>query len=130
MTTVFLGLITLAVIVAVGAFIFVIIELRNALRTSLEFMKATELALKQTLDELQKALASLGSMAESVSAVADDVYKFSASVRKIGEDAEQVSRFIEDMTSSTSISVSAWKAGLRAGLEVFIRKLLAGKGGN
>lgn len=127
MNTIFLGLITLAFIAAVGAFIFVMLELRSTMRTSVEFLKVTEVSLKQILAELQKVLGSMGDMADSVTAVTNDVYKFSASVRKIGEDAEQVSDFIEGMASSTATKVSAWKVGVIAGLEALVRNMLAGK---
>ena len=127
MSNIFLALITLAFLAAVGVFIVVMLELKTATQALREFLKTTEATLKPTLEELQQSLRSMRNVTDNVTAVTEDVKTLSSSVRKVGENVQHVSELIDDVTSSTAVKVSGLRAGIRTALEVLIQNLLTGR---
>lgn len=127
MNSIYLGLITLAFIVAVGVFVAVMIELRSAVRSMNEFLKTTESTLKPTLEELRETLKSLRGVTENMTAVTEDIKSFSASFRDMGESVKLMSELFSDLTTSTVIKVSGFRAALRAAAEVLVKGLVSGK---
>lgn len=117
--------ITIAVVAALGFFVFVLVELRAAIRGLREFIKTTESSLKPTLEELQLTLKSLRNVTDNVTTVTDDVKVLSGSVRRVGEDVKHVSRLIDGVTSATVVKVSGIRAAVYAGLGVLVQNLLA-----
>ncbi len=124
MNTIFLSIITLAFLIAVSVFIFVMLEIRNASRTIKEFIKVTEDNIKPVLDELQESLKSIRKAADEITDISEDLGEFSASMRKTGENIKRVSDLIEDITSSATTKVFSIRAGIRATLETLLKNLL------
>lgn len=125
MGNVFWGIITLAVVAAVAVLIFVMIELRAAIRALKDFLRTSETTLKPTLDELQMTLKSLRNVTDNVTAVTEDVKTLSGSVRNVGESLKHVSELIEGVTSSAVIRASGLRAGINAAVEVLLKGLFS-----
>lgn len=116
MTTLLLGIITLAFVVLVIVLIFVLLEVRVTTRKLEQFISTSETSLKPTLDELPETIRSIRYIADNIATVTDDVKTLSGSVREVGKSIRLTSGFIEEIASSTSVQVSALRVGIRAGL--------------
>jgi uncharacterized protein YoxC len=127
MSNLFLGIITLAIVAAACVFVYVMIELRGALKTIREFLKTTEDNLYPTLEELRKSLRSARNVTDSATAIAEDVRTLSASVREVGESVRNVSRVVNAVTLSPFVQVSGLKAGIKAASEVLVKGFLSKK---
>jgi len=134
MNSIFLGLATLAFVVAVVIFIIVMIELRHAVRRLKELLVTTESSIKPTLVEFQQTLKSVRVLTENVTNVTEDIQVFSGSVKEVGENVKMVSKsvkragdFVEWITSSTGLEVSGLRAGIKTGLKVFLKNLFRQK---
>ncbi|HXX81062.1 MAG TPA: DUF948 domain-containing protein [Thermodesulfovibrionales bacterium] len=127
MSNILLGLITLSCIVAVGVAIFVMIELKGAIRALREFIKTTEGSLKPTLEEFQQTLRSMRNVTDNVTGVTEDVRVLSSSVRDVGENVKRVSELVEDVTSTAAIKVSGLRAGINAATDVLLKNIFSGR---
>ena len=130
MNTIFLGVITLASVVAVVIFIVVMVELRGAIKRLKELVRTTESSLKPTLVELQQTLKSVRTLADNITNVTEDFQVFSDSVRGVGanvknvsDHVERLSEFVGNITSTTVAEASGLKAGIRTGFLVFFKNL-------
>lgn len=117
------SIITLSFVVAVAVFVFVMIELRGAIKALKELIKTTDCSLKPTADELQLTLRSVRNITDNVTTVTEDVKVLSGSVRNLGRNVKQVSDLVDDVTSSTVVRASAIRAGVNAAIEVFLKNL-------
>jgi uncharacterized protein YoxC len=127
MSNILLGLITLSCVAAVAVIIFVMIELRGAIRALKEFIKTTEDSLKPTLEELQQTLRSVRNVTDNVTGVTEDVKVLSSSVRDVGVNVKHVSELVEGVTSSAVIKVSGLRAGINAATEILLKNIFSGK---
>jgi uncharacterized protein YoxC len=130
MNSLFLGLLTAAVIVAVIIFIYVMFDLRKTIRALKELVNTTENSLKPTVAELQDTLKSVRNVANNVSAVSEDMKVLSGALRDVGENVKRVSGdikhlvdFVDEMTSSAAVEASGLKAGIKAGVWFFLKNL-------
>ena len=130
MSNLFLGLITLAIIVAVIIFIWVMLELRKAIKALKELVNTTENSLKPTVAELQETLKSVKVLADSTMEITEDMKIFSGalkdagkSVKHVSGDVERVVNLVEGITSLASLETSSLKAGIKAGLWVLSKGL-------
>lgn len=131
MSNLMMGLITLAIIVTVIIFIYVMVELRRTIKSLKELVDTTENSLKPAVAELQEALKSVRKVADNVTAVSEDMKILSGSLRDVGENVKRVSRdignvvdFVDGITSSAAVEASGLKAGIKAGLWYFAKNLL------
>lgn len=124
MNTIFLSVITLAFLVAVGVFIFVMIEIRGASKAFSDFLKNTENNLKPAIAELEESLRSIRKAANGITEVSEDLREFSASVKKTGENVKRISDLIEEVTTGTVTKVFSLRAGIRAAIETLLKNLL------
>ncbi|MGZ3806420.1 MAG: DUF948 domain-containing protein, partial [Pseudobdellovibrionaceae bacterium] len=85
MNNLFLGIITVAVIVAAIVFIYVMVELRKTIHVLRELGNTMENSLKPTVAELQETLKSVRNVANNVTTVSEDVKTLSGSLREVGE---------------------------------------------
>ena len=130
MNNLFLGLITVAVIVAVIIFVYVMLDLRKTIRALKELVNTTEKSLKPTVSELQETLQSARNVANNVTAVSEDMKILSGALRDVGENVQRVSgdvkrlmNFVDEMTSSATAEASGLKAGVKAGFRFFLKSL-------
>jgi uncharacterized protein YoxC len=130
MSNFFLGLVIFAIIVAVIIFIWVMLELRKAIRALRELVSTTENSLKPTVAELQETLKSVRNVADNATVVSGDIKVLSGALRDIGENVKRVSGdvkhlvdFVDGMTSSAVVEASGLKAGVKAGVWYFIKNL-------
>ncbi len=114
-------------IVAVGVFVFVMVELRATSKALRDFIRTTDSSLKPTVEEFQQVIKTMKHATDNVADVSEDVKVFSGSVKSIGENLKHVSDLVESATSSTVVEVSSLRAGIRAAKDVFLRKLGSGK---
>lgn len=124
MTTLFLGIITLASVIGIIVLIFVLIELRQTIGRLREFITVTEASLKPTLDELPYTLRSIRRITENVSVATDDVKRLTASVRQTGENIHRITSYVDAVTSTSMIRMSGLRAGIKTGIGVLLRSLV------
>jgi len=130
MSNFFLGLIILAIVVAVIIFIWVMLELRKAIKALNGLVNTTENSLKPTVAELQETLKSVKVLADSTIEITEDMKIFSGalkdagkSVKHVSGDVERVVNLVEGITSLASLETSSLKAGIKAGLWVLSKSL-------
>ncbi len=130
MSNLFMGLITLAIIVAVIILIWVMLELRKAIKALKELVNTTENSLKPTVAELQETLKSGRNVADNVTVVSGDMKVLSGALRDVGENVKRVSRdikhmvdFVDGITSSAAVEASSLKAGAKAGFWFLLKNL-------
>jgi uncharacterized protein YoxC len=130
MSNLFWGLISLAIIVAAIIFIWVMLELRKAIKALKELVNTTENSLKPTVAELQETLKSVKVLADSTTEITEDMKIFSGalkdagkSVKHVSGDVERVVNLVEGITSLASLETSSLKAGIKAGLWVLSKSL-------
>lgn len=130
MSDLFMGLITLAIIVAVIIFIWVMLELRKAIKALKELVNTTENSLKPTVAELQETLKSVRNVADNVTVVSGDMKVLSGALKDVGENVKRVSQdikhmvdFVDGITSSAAVEASSLKAGAKAGFWFLLKNL-------
>jgi len=130
MSNLFMGFITLAIIVGMIIFIFVMIELRKAIGALRELVKTTENSLKPTVVELQETLKSVRNVAENATAITGDMKLLSGALKDLGENMKHVSgdvkhlvAFVDGITQSALVEASGLKAGVKAGFRFFLKNL-------
>jgi uncharacterized protein YoxC len=118
-------------IVVVIIFIWVMLELRKAIRALRELVNTTENSLKPTVAELQETLKSVRNVANNATVVSGDIKVLSGALRDVGENVKGVSGdikhlmdFVDGITSSVVVETSGLKAGVKAGVWYFLKNLL------
>lgn len=124
MTTLLLGIITLACVALVIVLIYVLLEVRLATRKLEQFISTSENSLKPTLYELPETIRNIRYIAENIATVTDDVKTLSGSVRTVGKNIQLTSGYIEEFASSSSFQISGLRAGIRAGLYALVNNVL------
>jgi len=128
MNDILLGLIIVAVLVAIGFLISVLIELRKTARSLRDFLRTQEDSLNTTLDELQQILKSLRSISNGVNEVTTDAKSFSKAVSGIGNNIQHASNILGDKTLLALIKASGLKVGIRTALAFLLNNLSLKKG--
>jgi uncharacterized protein YoxC len=130
MNNLFFGLITVAFIIAVIIFMYVMMELRKTIRALKELVNTTENSLKPTVVELQETLKSVRNVAENATAITTDIKVLSGALKDVGENVKRVSRdikhmvdFVDGITSSAAVEASSLKAGAKAGFWFLLKNL-------
>ena len=130
MNNLFFGLITVAFIIGVIIFIYVMMELRKTIRALKELVNTTENSLKPTVVELQETLKSVRNVAENATAITTDIKVLSGALKDVGENVKRVSRdikhmvdFVDGITSSAAVEASSLKAGAKAGFWFLLKNL-------
>jgi uncharacterized protein YoxC len=124
MNNVFLGLITLAVLVLTGFIVYLILELKKSIDSVRLSMESLERVLIPTVEELQMNLRSVRKITDDVGVVSESVKGLSDSIRTMSENVKQVTEAVSTITKTSVVEVSGVKAGLKAGFEYFIKNLL------
>jgi uncharacterized protein YoxC len=124
MNNVFLGLITLAVLVLTGFLIYLILELKKSIDSVKLSMESLEKVLIPTVEELQMNLKSVRKITDDVGVVTENVKSLSDSIHAMSDNVKQVSEAVSTITRTSVVEVSSVKAGIKAGFEYFIKNLL------
>jgi uncharacterized protein YoxC len=124
MNNVFLGLITLAVLVLTGFLIYLILELKKSTDSVRLSMESLEKVLIPTVEELQMNLKSMRKITDDVGVVTESVKGFSESIRAMSDNVKQVSEAVSTITKTSVVEASSVKAGIKAGFGYFIKNLL------
>lgn len=125
MNAVFFSIITLAFLVAVGVFVFVMVEIRNSSRAITDFIKTTEDKIIPAIEELQESLKSIRKAADGITMISDDLRQISGSVTKTVENVKSITEITEEIASGMTIKVFSLRAGIRAALEALLKNLLS-----
>jgi len=130
MNNLFFGLITVAFIIGVIIFTYVMLDLRKTIRALKELVNTTENSLKPTVAELQETLKSVRNVAENATAITTDIKVLSGALKDVGENVKRVSRdikhmvdFVDGITSSAAVEASSLKAGAKAGFWFLLKNL-------
>ena len=123
MNNLFLGLITLAVLVLTGFIVYLILELKKSIDSVKLSMESIEKVLIPTVEELQMNLKSVRKITDDVGIVTESVKGFADSIREMSENVKQVSEAVSAITRTSVVEVSGVKAGIKAGFEYFIKNL-------
>jgi uncharacterized protein YoxC len=132
MTTneVFFGLITAAIIALVIVLIWLALRVAETIKVTRKFLDTADQALQQTLVEVNDNLRNLKSITENVNTMTNDIKSFSGCVKDAGGEVKQLTgniRRIGDTIQGLGIeavaSVVGLRAGLRTGMEVFLKNL-------
>ncbi|MEW6001343.1 MAG: DUF948 domain-containing protein [Nitrospirota bacterium] len=127
MTNIWLVLMTIAVLVAVGFLIPVLLELKKTARSTTIFLKTAEESLKPTMEELQQTLKSLRNITENINNITVDVKEFSGAVKEAGQNIKTLSLLIGSFTSAAAIKTSGLRVGIRTALQVLLSNLFSKK---
>lgn len=148
MESIFWAIILIVFIIAAGFFIYVLLEVKAALRALKEFLKITGGSVAPTMDELQRTLSSVRNSTENLdslaveaqktlrsmrdvtdnaAAVTRDITVLSGSVREVGENVKHISGLLGDVTFSAVAKATGVRAGIRAAGEVLAKSLFTGK---
>ncbi len=130
MSNIFFGIITLSIVAAACALVYVLIEVREAVRAIKEFLKTTENTLNPTLEELRKSLKSMRNVTDNANSITEDVRTLSSSVREVGKDIMRVSKFVNGAVASPLFYIPGLKAGIKAATGVFLKGVLSKKAKN
>lgn len=130
MSNFFLGLIIFVMIAAVIIFIWVMLELRKAIKALKGLVNTTENSLRPAVAELQETLRSVRNVADNATVVSGDIKVLSGALRDVGENVKSVGGdikhlmdFVDGITSSAVVEASGLKAGVRAGVWYFLKNL-------
>ncbi len=125
MNTVFLGLITLGVLILVGFIISTLIEYKKTatrLRSTIETVEQTVIP---TVEELKLTIISIRKITDDVGFVSEDVKDLSGSVKEISSNIRNATEAVRCLAVGSAQQVSGVKAGVRAGLAYFLSNMLA-----
>ena len=125
MNSLFIGLITLAVLVLTGFVIYLILELKKTINSVKLSMESIEKVIIPTVEELQMTLKSVRKITDDVGVVSEEVKGLSGSIREIRENVTYVSEAVSTIAKNSVVQVSGVKAGVKAGFEYFIKNLFA-----
>lgn len=123
-TAVFLSIIVFVCLVIAVVLVYLLLEIRRAVRKLEDFISTSRSSLIPTLDELPGTVKSIRRIADNMSVVTEDVKTLSGSVREVGENIRQTSAYIEGIASSSSIQISGLKAAVRVGLNTLMNNLM------
>lgn len=123
MNSLFLGLITLAVLVLAGFVIYFIIDLKKTTASLNRFIATTEDVLQPTVDELQMTLKSVRKITDDVGVVTEDVRRMSGSLKDIGDNVQKISEAVQEVATESITGATALKAGLKAGFGYFVKNV-------
>ncbi len=133
MSEFYLGIISFSVVAAVIAFIWVMIDLKGAIKDVRQILETGEETFRTTVEELNQNLKSMKDLLEDINVVTDNVKEVSSSarivgdnVRKISEDIKGTVEMVKGIPDTASVKISALRAGIQTGAIVFLKNLIWG----
>jgi uncharacterized protein YoxC len=138
---IFFGFITAAIIALVIVLIWLVRRIVEAIGAVKEFLVTAERSMQESLGEVNLNLKSMRTITDNISTVTGDITAFSGSVRDVGDRVKQVTEDVSDgvrqltdsvkqigdvvqsLGTETAASVCGLRAGLRTGIEVFLKNL-------
>lgn len=133
MSPVFEGIIAFSVLAAVIAFIWVIVDLKSAIRDIRQVVEAAETTLQTTTRELNETLKVMKNLMQDINVVTDNAKEVSAAARMIGGNVLKITADVRDtvelvkgIPATASAQFAAVKAGIQTGAVVFLKNLIWG----
>lgn len=123
MNTVFLGLITLAVLVLVIFLINAILECKKTAMRLRNTMDIVEKSVVPTIEELRLTVMSVRKITDDVGTVSEDVKDLSSSVKEISSNIRNASEAVRTAAISSAQQICGVKAGVKAGLMYFLSNM-------
>ena len=124
MSNFLLGVISVSVIAAVCVFIYVMLELKEAIRSLKDMIKTTENNLNPTLEELRETLKSLRNITDNVTDVTEHVKAVTVNIKDVSNSIKKVGKTLDGMSLPSSLCMSGIKAGVIAASGVLLKNLL------
>lgn len=128
MADIFLIIVAVVLLVIAGLFIPVILEFRRTMLRFNRFINNTDESLSPALNELQKTLENVNSLAGDIKYVTAATKGVSESLQDTAANIKAISMTISGLRAETNATVAGLKAGLKAAFGVFIKNIIQ-KGG-
>ena len=123
MNTIFLGLITLGILVLIGFIISVIVEYKRTAIRLRETIDSVEKTVIPTIDELKLTIISVRKITDDVGSVSEDIKELSGSVKEISSNISNTSEAVRGLAIGSAQQISGVKAGVKAGLVYFLTNM-------
>ncbi len=131
---VFLGIITAAVVVIVVFVVRLVTKMTETAAAVREFLETTDRTVQEVAGEVTESMKSLRVITDGVGGVATDVKAVTGSfkdaglaVHEVAASVKDIGKAVQDLGQETVASVCGLRAGLKAGLDVFVKNLLGSK---
>jgi len=137
----FFGFIAAAIVALVITLIWLSTKVVELIGAAKAFLATTERTMQESLGEVNLNLKSVRAISDNINTVTGDITAFSGSIRDVGDRVRQVTEDVGDsvrqvtdtvrqvgnavqgLGAETTASMSGLRAGLRTGIEVFLRSL-------
>lgn len=123
-------ILSLAVLVAVGFIIYLLLEIRKTaasfqenLKNINNSVKNIEENMKPVIEEVGQALKSIRNVSEDVETVTGNVRNFSTAIYDITVNLRALSSIINDLRDSVSLRATALNIGVKTALNVLVKEL-------
>jgi len=128
----FFIIISLAVLIAAGALVYFLMEIKRAnvafqetLKNINNSLKNIEENMKPVLEDAGQTLKSIRSVSEDVEAVTGNVRNFSAAMYDIAANLRAISGIINDLRGNVSLRAAGLKVGVKTALNVLVKELMS-----
>lgn len=129
----FLGIISFSIVAAAIVFIWVLIDLKGAIKDIRQVLETTQSTLRTTTEDLNRNLKNMNNLMENINVVTDNLKEVSNSARAVGENIKKISGDVKDtvevikgIPATASVKMAALKAGIRTGAVVFLKNMIWG----
>ncbi len=126
MNSVFLGILTLSVVILVVFLIPTAIQVRKTAKEAEKFMSDTNTSLKPVLKELHETLEGFNNISKGIDNAVNDIGSFTKAVRDVGDTASDINRIIKGTGADVAIKAAGIGIGVRTALNVFLKGLRKG----
>lgn len=121
MTDILLGLIAIALLFGEVYVVFVLIDLRKAIRT---IRKDTEGKIDPILNEANLTLQSIRRITENIEVVTEDVKGLSRTIGEVGQTVSVLNRLVGNLGTGATVRAMSLQTGARAAVQYLITNLM------
>jgi uncharacterized protein YoxC len=125
----FLGIITVVLIILLGFIIYFILNIKNMLRSVESFVKTTQEPLILLLSELRESVERLNRIIKDIEDSTKNVQHLSKAIGELGALIDELNNFVKRTGLSFSIKTASIGVGIKTALGVLARGIIK-KGGD
>jgi len=125
----FLGIITVVLIILLGFVIYFILSTKNTMRSVENFIKTTQEPLISLLSELRESVERLDRIIRDIEDSTKNVQHLSKAIGELGALIDELNNFVRRTGLSFSIKTASIGVGIKTALGVLARGIIK-KGGN